>query len=302
MEEIINLETEQVQHYHGWIEQQSIEAIAAAINQEDQKIAKAIEPLLPKISEAAKAMALRFKQGGRIIYCGAGSSGRLGLMDGAELIPTYGIDQSRVIGLIAGGPRAYLHAVEAVEDSKGLAIEEMERLQLTAQDIVIGIAASGRTPYTLSALRAGKLSGALTIGVSANPQGALEKIVDFAIEASVGAEVIAGSTRMKAGTAQKLILNMLSTMTMIQLGRVYHNRMIYVQATNEKLKGRAEIMLADLCGCSLDEARETLITSHYHVATGLVMIKNQCSYHEAIKQLELADGNIYTALKRQDHA
>ncbi|HCS99083.1 MAG TPA: N-acetylmuramic acid 6-phosphate etherase, partial [Enterococcus faecalis] len=221
------------------IDQVSTLEMVTLINQEDQKVAQAIEKVLPQIAAAIDAAAERFKKGGRLIYCGAGTSGRLGALDAIELTPTYSVSPERAFGILAGGEKAMYQAIEGAEDSKELAIEDLTQHQLTARDVVIAIAASGRTPYAVSAIEYGKKVGALTISVTCNNQSPMNQLAEIGIAPIVGPEVITGSTRMKAGSAQKMVLNMFSTGIMVKVGNIYQNLMVNVQPTNEKLIQRA---------------------------------------------------------------
>lgn len=270
--------------------------IVTLINNEDKKVAEAIEKVLPQIAEAVDAIVERFKKGGRIIYCGAGSSGRMGTLDAVELTPTYSVSPSRAFGLLAGGDEAMYTAVEGAEDSEELAIEDLKRVKLTADDCVIGIAASGRTPYTKAALEFGKQTGAFTISVTCNQASVMAKIADVSIAPVVGPEVINGSTRMKAGTAQKMVVNMLSTAAMIRLGKVYRNYMVHVQPTNEKLMKRAVKMIVDLTGAKEELALKTLYEADKDVAAAIVMIECGCRKDQAREALSESGGQVRKAI------
>ncbi|MDR1769837.1 MAG: N-acetylmuramic acid 6-phosphate etherase [Hungatella sp.] len=270
--------------------------IVTLINNEDKKVAEAIEKVLPQIAEAVDAIVERFKKGGRIIYCGAGSSGRMGTLDAVELTPTYSVSPSRAFGLLAGGDEAMYTAVEGAEDSEELAVEDLKRVKLTADDCVIGIAASGRTPYTKAALEFGKQTGAFTISVTCNQSSIMAKIADISIAPVVGPEVINGSTRMKAGTAQKMVVNMLSTAAMIRLGKVYRNYMVHVQPTNEKLMKRAVKMIVDLTGAKEELALKTLYEADKDVAAAIVMIECGCRKDQAREALSESGGQVRKAI------
>ncbi len=270
--------------------------IVTLINNEDKKVAEAIEKVLPQIAEAVESIVERFKRGGRIIYCGAGSSGRMGTLDAVELTPTYSVSPTRAFGLLAGGDEAMYTAVEGAEDSEELAVEDLKRVKLTADDCVIGIAASGRTPYTKAALEFGKQTGAFTISVTCNQDSAMAKIADISIAPVVGPEVINGSTRMKAGTAQKMVVNMLSTGAMIRLGKVYQNYMVHVQPTNEKLVKRAVKMIIELTGAKEELALKVLYEADKDVAAAIVMIECSCSKDQAREALFESGGQVREAI------
>ena len=228
------------------------------INREDAAVAAAVEAVIPRIADAVDAIAERFAAGGRLFYVGAGSSGRLAVLDAAELPPTYGLEPGRVIALIAGGSDALVRSVEGAEDDELGAIKELTRFGLTSADCVIGIAASGRTPYVAGALRFARGKGAWTAAVTTNPDALLAQFADIVIVPVVGPEVITGSTRMKSGTAQKLVLNMISTALMVRMGCVLGNRMVNVQLTNEKLRDRAERIVAEVAGVDRGMASQSL--------------------------------------------
>ena len=228
------------------IDQLDGKGIAKLINEEDHKVAEAVATQTDKIGEAIESIAKRFDQGGRIIYIGAGTSGRLGALDAIELTPTYSVPPERAFGILAGGQRAMFEAVEGAEDSTELAINDLKNIKLSERDTVIAIAASGRTPYAISSINYANQIGALSISVTCNDNNEMKDIAQIAISPVVGPEVITGSTRMKSGTAQKMVLNMISTGVMIKMGYVYENLMINVQPTNEKLINRAEKILTQI--------------------------------------------------------
>ena len=228
------------------------------INREDAAVAAAVEAVIPRIADAVDAIAERFAAGGRLFYVGAGTSGRLAVLDAAELPPTYGLEPGRVIALIAGGSDALVRSVEGAEDDELGAIKELTRFGLTSADCVVGIAASGRTPYVAGALRFARGKGAWTAAVTTNPDALLAQFADIVIVPVVGPEVITGSTRMKSGTAQKLVLNMISTALMVRMGCVLGNRMVNVQLTNEKLRDRAERIVAEVAGVDRGVASQSL--------------------------------------------
>ncbi len=237
--EMTKLSTEQRNENSFYIDQMSASEMVKVINGEDKKVALAVENALSNIVEAIEQAATRFNNGGRLIYIGAGTSGRLGVLDAIELTPTYGVPPERAFGILAGGTEAMYTAIEGAEDSEELAVSDLEKVKLDKADTLIAIAASGRTPYALSALTYGNKAGALTISITCTAHNVMSQEAQVAIEAVVGPEVVTGSTRMKAGTAQKMILNMLSTGVMIKSGKVYQNLMVNVQATNHKLMERS---------------------------------------------------------------
>ncbi len=270
--------------------------IVALINREDRKVADAVEKELPKVAQAVDAIAERFKRGGRIIYCGAGTSGRMGTLDAVELTPTYSVPPERAFGLLAGGEAAMYRAVEGAEDSRELAVEDLKKVHVTADDCVIGIAASGRTPYTLAALEYANEAGALTVSVTCNGNSAMASAAQISIAPVVGPEVISGSTRMKAGTAQKMILNMISTGVMVRLGKVYQNYMVHVQPTNEKLIVRSGRMISQITGVDMDTALKTLEQADRKVADAIVMLMADCTKEAAADALAKADGRVREAI------
>lgn len=278
------------------IEQVSTLEMVTLINQEDQKVAQAIEKVLPQIAAAIDAAAERFKKGGRLIYCGAGTSGRLGALDAIELTPTYSVSPERAFGILAGGEKAMYQAIEGAEDSKELAIEDLTQHQLTARDVVIAIAASGRTPYAVSAIEYGKKVGALTISVTCNNQSPMNQLAEIGIAPIVGPEVITGSTRMKAGSAQKMVLNMFSTGIMVKVGNIYQNLMVNVQPTNEKLIQRATNIIKEAAEIEESQAKEYLEAAQLEVAPAIVMAKAHVDFQKAKQLLAEHDGRISEVL------
>lgn len=274
--------------------------IVKVINNEDKKVAAAITRILPEIAEAIDAITERFNKGGRIIYCGAGTSGRLGALDAIELTPTYSVSPDRAFGIMAGGKEAMFKAIEGAEDSKELAIADLKAAELSPSDVLIAIAASGRTPYTIAAIEYGNELGALTISVTCNQYGQMNQIAQIGIAPVVGPEVITGSTRMKAGTAQKMILNMISTGVMIKTGKVYQNLMINVQPTNEKLIQRSINIIVDATGIENHLAADFLERADNNVAAAIVMIKTGVSNKEAIQLLKDYKGRISDILQMNE--
>ena len=271
--EIKNLETEARNPATAHIDTMSTLDMVKTINAEDQKVALAVAGESDQIAKAIDQASTRYSAGGRLIYIGAGTSGRLGVLDAAELVPTYGIKPERAIGLIAGGKKAMFAAVEGAEDSASLGETDLKNLKLTANDIVIGLAASGRTPYVIGGLKYAAKVQALTIAVACVPNSVIGQIAEIAINAVVGPEVITGSTRMKAGTAQKMILNMISTGVMIRQGKVYQNVMVDVQPTNDKLVDRACRIISETAAIPTAKALSFLKKADNDVALAIVMAK-----------------------------
>lgn len=250
--------TEQDSLYNN-LENKSVRELLDDINTEDQKVASAVRKTIPKVEELVLQIVPRMKQGGRIFYLGAGTSGRLGVLDASEIPPTFGMPPTLVIGLIAGGDKALRNPVENAEDDLNRGWEELQEYHITTKDTVIGIAASGTTPYVIGALRKAREQGVLTASISSNPDSPMAAEADVAIEMIVGPEFVTGSSRMKSGTGQKMILNMISTSVMIQLGRVKGNRMVNMQLTNQKLVDRGTRMVAEELGLSYDQSQRLLL-------------------------------------------
>ncbi|MDG6120269.1 N-acetylmuramic acid 6-phosphate etherase [Lactococcus formosensis] len=279
------------------LDQVSTLEMVKIMNNEDAKVAAGIATVLPQIATAIDRAAERFAAGGRIIYIGAGTSGRLGLLDGVELTPTYSVPSTRAFGIIAGGDEAVYKAIEGAEDSRELGLADIKAVELTPQDILIGLSASGRTPYVLAALEYAKKVGALTISVSANPNSEMATVADVGIDVAVGPEVITGSTRMKSGTAQKMVLNMISSGIMVKTGKVYQNLMINVQATNEKLVNRGIRIVSQATGVSFEEAEKVFYESGERVNVAILMLELNVSSIEAKKLLKEKDGNIANVIR-----
>ena len=267
------------------------------INNEDKKVAEAVEKEIPKIAQAIDYVVERIKKGGRLIYIGAGTSGRLGILDASECPPTYGVSEELIQGIIAGGHEAIFRAKEGAEDSKELAIEDLKLKKLSSNDIVVGIAASGRTPYVVGGIEYGNQIGALTISITCNSDSEVSKTSQISIAPIVGAEVITGSTRLKSGTAQKLVLNMLSTGSMIKLGKVYGNLMVDVKATNKKLIERAKKIVCEATGIEKNLAEDILLKTDYDVKLSIFMILSGLSLNDAREKLLENDGYIAKALE-----
>ncbi|WP_297815461.1 N-acetylmuramic acid 6-phosphate etherase [uncultured Lactobacillus sp.] len=293
---IKDLTTEQRNPASMHIDTMSTLDIVKTINNEDKKIADAVGKQSSQIAKAIDLAAENYHKGGRLIYIGAGTSGRLGVLDAVELVPTYGIKPERAVGLIAGGEHAIYKAVEGAEDSQELAQEDLKKLNLNSNDIVIGLAASGRTPYVIGGLKYAQEIGSVTISVACVAESEIGKFAQAPIEAVVGPEVVTGSTRMKAGTAQKMILNMISTGVMIKQGKVYENVMIDVQPTNEKLVDRSERIIVSCTHVDKAGASEILKKAHMNVPLAIVMAKTGFGVDKAARVLDEHDGNVSQVL------
>jgi N-acetylmuramic acid 6-phosphate etherase len=297
MEQVLeNLLTEQRNPRSEQIDTLSTVEILRVINDEDQKIAAVVAGAIPQIARAVDAITEALAGGGRLFYIGAGTSGRLGVLDASECPPTYSVSPDLVQGIIAGGERALSHATEASEDDPAAGARDLEERGFRASDVLVGIAASGRTPYVLGAAGFARSLGATTIGISCSPRSQLSNDVDIPIEVPVGPEVVTGSTRMKAGTATKLVLNMLSTGAMIRLGHVYGNLMVNVQPKNEKLIARARRIVRDASAVDDARAAEALAQSG-DVKTAIVMARKNISREAAEKLLAESGGRIGKALE-----
>jgi N-acetylmuramic acid 6-phosphate etherase len=278
------------------IDRADIMEILKTINEEDQKVALAVQKVLPDVRVAVEFAYESLKQGGRLIYIGAGTSGRLGVLDAVECLPTFSTPPEMVQGLIAGGEKAFVKAVEGAEDQPELGEQDLKDINLTSKDTVVGIAASGRTPYVIGALQYARSIGAKTVALSCNKQAAISRVADHSIEVIVGPEVLTGSTRMKAGTAQKMILNMISTTTMIRLGKVYENLMVDLHVSNHKLKERAINIIQTITGVSYEQAKETLEQAGNQVKTAIVMIETGTTYEKAVQLLKQSGGYVRQAI------
>lgn len=271
--------------------------IVTVMNEEDARVPEAIKPQLNNIAQCVSWATQSIEAGSRLIYMGAGTSGRLGVLDAAECPPTFGVSPETVVGLIAGGDKAFIKAVEGAEDSAELGRQDLVNIGLTSQDLVVGIAASGRTPYVLGGLEYAKNMGCHTVGISCNPGSAVGGAAELAIEVVPGPECLTGSTRLKAGTAQKLILNMISTATMVRCGKAFQNLMVDVVPTNEKLRVRAENIVMEATGVAREQAKEALLQSGDKVKTAILMILVGCGREEAEEKLEKTNGHIREAMK-----
>ena len=271
--------------------------IVQLMNQEDKQVPLAIEKCLPQIAQAVECIVAAFQQGGRLVYIGAGTSGRLGVLDASECPPTFGVSPEMVKGIIAGGERALRHPIEGAEDSKAQAVVDLQTIQFSSKDVLVGIAASGRTPYVIGALEYAKSLGSVTVSIASNPNSAMANIVDIAIDTVVGAEVLTGSSRLKSGTAQKLVLNMLTTASMILMGKCYQNLMVDVQASNEKLKARAIRIVMQATDCDKALAEETLKQADQNAKLAIMMILSGLDRVQAEALLEKHQGKLQFALK-----
>ena len=290
--------TEQRNLHTRGIDAKSTIEILRAIHREDASVAKAVFGALPAIARAVDAIAHAVLQGGRLFYVGAGTSGRLAALDAAEIPPTFGTPPRMVQAVIAGGGRALTQAVEGAEDNRTKGAKDLAARGLDAKDAVVGIAASGGTPYVLGALEFAKRKGAATIGITSNPRTPITQVAQISIVTRTGPEVISGSTRMKAGTAQKLVLNMLSTATMIRLGRVYDNWMVGVALTNRKLQARGLRILMEASGASVAESTRALRQSGHNLGAALIMLKTGASAGQAKRLLRDTHGHVHNALNR----
>ena len=271
--------------------------IVQLMNDEDKQVPLAIEKCLPQIAQAVECIVAAFQQGGRLVYIGAGTSGRLGVLDASECPPTFGVSPEMVKGIIAGGERALRHPIEGAEDSKAQAVVDLQTIQFSSKDVLVGIAASGRTPYVIGALEYAKSLGSVTVSISSNPNSAMANIVDIAIDTVVGPEVLTGSSRLKSGTAQKLVLNMLTTASMILMGKCYQNLMVDVQASNEKLKARAIRIVMQATDCDKALAEETLKQADQNAKLAIMRILSGLDRVQAEALLEKHQGKLQLALK-----
>ena len=280
------------------IDELATEAMLRVINNEDKKVALAVEAIVPQIAQAVDAITAAFQRGGRLIYSGAGTSGRLGILDASECPPTFGTPREQVVGLIAGGHRAILQAVENAEDNAEMGAADLQAIQFTERDVLVGIAASGRTPYVLGALDYAQRQGAITVALTCNPDSEMARVAQIALTPVVGPEVVTGSSRMKAGTAQKLVLNMLTTGAMIRSGKVFGNLMVDVEATNQKLVQRQINIVSQATDCSADTAQAALAACGGHCKTAILMVLGQLSAPEATRLLAQNQGFIRQALQQ----
>lgn len=266
--------------------------IVQIINNEDKQVPLVIEKVLPQIAQAVEKIVEAFQQGGRLVYIGAGTSGRLGVLDASECPPTFGVSPEMVKGIIAGGERALRRPIEGAEDNKEAGKQDLQAVEFSQKDVLVGIAASGRTPYVLGALAYAKQLGATTVSIASNPNSAMSQIADIVIDTVVGAEVLTGSSRMKSGTAQKLVLNMLTTASMILIGKCYQNLMVDVQASNQKLAARAIRIVMQATECSREIAETTLVLAENNAKLAIMMILADLDKDGAEQLLSQQQGKI----------
>ena len=290
------LRTEQVDAKFHMLDVMSVSELLSAMNESDAEVPKAVALQLPAIEKAIDGVVDRMMQGGRLIYIGAGTSGRLGVLDAAECGPTFSVSEDQVLALIAGGDSALRLPAEGAEDKPENGVTDLKSQKITARDSVVGIAASGRTPYVLGALAYAKEIGALTIGLTCNPNSEISKIVDCAIEIDSGPELLAGSTRLKSGTAQKLVLNMISTITMVRLGKTFGNLMVDLQITNGKLKDRAIRIVEKATGASRTIAEKALGDSGHEVKVAILMLLLDIDAVSARERLRASQNRVREAL------
>ncbi|EOG7748131.1 N-acetylmuramic acid 6-phosphate etherase [Vibrio cholerae] len=278
----------------------SSQEIVERLNQQDKQVPLAVEAVLPQIAQAVDKITAAFKQGGRLIYLGAGTSGRLGVLDASECPPTFGVSDQMVIGLIAGGKEAMFTAQEGAEDNATLGAHDLQQIDFSSKDVLVGIAASGRTPYVIGALEYANDLGATTIALSCNPDSPIAEIAQIAISPVVGPEALTGSTRLKSGTAQKLVLNMLTTASMIRLGKSYQNLMVDVRATNRKLIARAVRIVMQATDCQREEAEALLKESHNNAKLAILMHLTDMNYEQATAKLSQSDGFLRRAMEEHE--
>ena len=300
MDDISKLMTEQVNDRSKDIETQSISEILRYMNDENKIITQAIEQCIPEIEKVTAGVVQAFEKGGRLIYLGAGTSGRLGVLDASECPPTFGVSPEMVVGIIAGGDYALRNAIEGAEDDETLAEKQLRDLNLVKEDVVIGISASGRTPYVAAGLSYANEVGCFTGAISNSPNALISKIASVGIEAITGPEVVTGSTRMKAGTAQKIILNMITTTAMIQVGKIFKGYMVDVQPTNLKLKQRATNILANITHLSQEDARRVLEENNFDLKVAIISQIHHISAKEAEQLLQANQMNIVKAMKNKE--
>ena len=294
--DLAQLRTEQTDPRYAGIDRLPTEQLAALMNEADAGVPTAVAAAIPALVPAIDAIVDRLAAGGRLLYVGAGTPGRIGLLDAAECPPTFGTDPETVQGVIAGGNTAVSRAVEGVEDDTAAGVADVAGREIGAGDAVLGLTASGRTPYVLAALAEARRRGAATVGLSCNSDAELSQVVEFPVEIAVGAEFIAGSTRLKAGTAQKLVLNMISTISMVRLGKTHGNLMVDLVATNEKLQARAVRMVQEITGADTEAAETALAGAGRHVKTAVVMIERDADADTARALIDAAQGRLGTAL------
>lgn len=293
---LAQLITEQRNPHSMRLDQLSAAEIVRLMNEEDRKVAQAVADCLPQITLAVEKITAAFAQGGRLIYLGAGTSGRLGVLDASECPPTFSVSPEQVKGVIAGGDYAIRHAVEGAEDDPSAAVNDLQQLGFSAQDVLVGIAASGRTPYVIGGLEYAKQLGATTVALSSNPQTKMTEIADIAITTVVGPEILTGSSRLKSGTAQKLVLNMLSTASMVLSGKCYQNLMVDVKVSNEKLYARAIRIVMQATECDKSAAEAALVQANNQPKLAILMLLSGLDKSRALALLQANDGRLSQAL------
>ena len=296
LQQLNQLITEQRNPNSMQLDSLSAQELVALINREDQQVALAVEKCLPQIALAVEKIVAAFECGGRLVYVGAGTSGRLGVLDASECPPTYGVKPEMVVGLIAGGDHALRHPIEGAEDNVQQGQADLKEIDFSARDVLVGIAASGRTPYVLGALNYAKQLGATTVSIASNPKSKMAEVADIAIETVVGPEVLTGSSRMKSGTAQKLVLNMLTTASMVLIGKCYQNLMVDVQASNKKLKARALKIVMEATECDNEAAANVLAKANGQVKLAILMQLSGLDALEAQSLLDKSNGKLRQAL------
>ena len=297
LQTLTQLITEQRNPNSTHIDQLTALEIVRLMNQEDKQVPLAIEACVPQIAQAVEKIVSAFQQGGRLVYIGAGTSGRLGVLDASECPPTFGVSPEMVKGIIAGGERALRNAIEGAEDNQQAGTEDLQKIHFSSKDVLVGIAASGRTPYVIGALEYAKSLGATTVSIASNPNSAMSQLADIAIETVVGAEVLTGSSRLKSGTAQKLVLNMLTTASMALIGKCYQNLMVDVQASNQKLVARAIRIVMQATGCNREQAETSLAIAENNAKLAIMMILANLNKQEAEALLTHHQGHLAKAIK-----
>ena len=296
-DELSSLATESVNLATLDLDKLPTSELVRVINDEDARVAGAVQQALPEIASAIDAIAARMRRGGRLIYTGAGTSGRLGVLDASECPPTFGVSPTLVVGLIAGGDSALRQSVEAAEDRSEQGQTDLQEINLRTEDCVVGLTASGRTPYVLGGLDYARSIGALAVGVACNRPSVISQHSDITILAAVGPEILSGSTRLKSGTAQKMILNMLSTAVMVRLGKTYGNLMIDLRPSNNKLQERALRLFCQVSGCNEKGAKVVLESCNWEVKTAIVAYRLECTPEEARRKIALAGGFVRKVLE-----
>ncbi|WP_406260525.1 N-acetylmuramic acid 6-phosphate etherase [Actinacidiphila glaucinigra] len=277
------------------LDRMPVSELLTVMNAEDQTVALTVREALPDIGTAVEAITESLRRGGRLIYLGAGTSGRIGLLDAVECPPTFGTAPEQVVGLLSGGPGAFIVAVEGAEDEPARAVADLDEIGVNERDTVVGLAASGRTPYVIGGLKHAATRGAVTVSVACNRDALVSRYADIPIEVPTGPEILTGSTRLKGGTAEKMVCNMLSTASMVRVGKVYGNLMVDVRATNNKLVDRAQRMVVQATGADPDTAAEALTAAGGHAKTAIVMLLTGTTAEDAARRIEQARGDTRTA-------